>query len=52
MAETRECAGVQRPYTQIADWMATAIQALSQQSDKYTYIVTRKSSSNLLRVGF
>lgn len=43
-------AGVQRPHTQIADWMATAIQALSQKSDRYTYIVTNKSTSKVIRV--
>ena len=45
-------AGVQRPHTQIADWMATAIQALSQNSDKFTYMITNKSTSKVLRVRF
>lgn len=42
--------GIQRPHTQIADWMATAIQALSQESDTFTYIVTKTKSTGLLRV--
>lgn len=41
---------MQRPNTQIADWMATALEALSQESDAYTYIVTRTKSSGALRV--
>ncbi|KAL0031673.1 hypothetical protein WJX79_000177 [Trebouxia sp. C0005] len=42
--------GLRRPTTQIADWMATAKQALTQNSDKFTFIVTPKKSPDVLRL--
>ena len=42
--------GFHRPTTQIAHWMATAIQALTQQSDKFIFIITPKKRPDVLRV--
>ena len=42
--------GLQRPTTQIADWMSTAKQALSEESDRFTFIITPKKKPDILRV--
>ncbi|KAL0055927.1 hypothetical protein WJX82_005802 [Trebouxia sp. C0006] len=42
--------GLRRPNTQIADWMATAKQALTQNSDKFTFIITPKKKPDVLRL--
>lgn len=42
--------GLRRPSTQIADWMSVAKQALSEESDRFTFIITPKSKPDILRV--
>ena len=42
--------GLHRPTTQIADWMSTAKQALSEESDRFTFIITPKKKPGILRV--
>lgn len=42
-------AGIKRPNTQVADWMATATRALTLESEDFTFIITRKKQPELLR---
>ncbi|KAL3139889.1 DNA repair protein xrcc4 [Trebouxia sp. C0009 RCD-2024] len=42
--------GLHRPVTQIADWMSTAKQALSEGSDRFTFIITPKKKPDILRI--
>ena len=42
-------AGVKRPNTQVADWMATASRALTQESEDFTFIITQKKQPEVLR---
>lgn len=42
--------GLHRPVTQIADWMSTAKQALSEGADRFTFIISPKKHPDILRV--